>query len=612
MSLADEYLEGQATARWWDKSERADLHANLWKTVDHLIREQSHYEVNYMHLLRMYSNRLASMFFGQDFSAQMDSGQVIKLNMIKSCVDTTVAQIAAERARTMHLVSGGDAELRRKALQMDKYVLGVFMETNHYPLSLDCFRDGDVWGSGWEKWFTRGNKIVAERIPSTEIIFDDNECRYGAPRNLYQVKDVDPDMLAERFKKKKREIRGSKILRDEMYDFDKGLHRPVTAIEAWHLPSGPGAKDGLHAIVTSDAQCLVRPWNWDFFPFTKWDWQTPPFGYPGMGLVEDLAPIQIEINFLNQKIQRIYNLAAGIVWTEKNSQIGRLDNRDIAVRHYKGRAPVFQQLGSVPADMLGRVDNLYAKGYEQSGVSMMAATAQAQGVESGEARRVLYDIGNRRFRHTGQRWADYHVECSKQVIRCSEEIVRRGGDIEIVGPGEDYIENLTYTDIRLPKNEYLVKRFPVALLPDEPAGKIETLSKLMQMVGPEMAPQLMGLLTGIPDVEYFVKRITAPYEAAESTVQRILETGEYTPPRPGMNLQLLMDIAVKELNRGFVLQLPVDKIDALNRFIDDISFLEQQMAPPPPPPQEMGETLPGVPPTPEALATPPPAPAPVQ
>jgi len=611
MSLADQYFDERETCPWWDKSVRSTIHEEIWKTVEHLVHEQPHYEANDMHLLRMYSNRLASAFFGQDFAAQMDSGQVIKFNTIKSCVDTTIAQIAAERSRCMHLVQGGDRELQRKALANDKFVLGIFMETNRYAVANDVFRDGDVWASGFEKWYTRGNKIMCERVPSTEVVFDDNECRYGAPRSLYQIKDVDANQLADRFKKKRQAIRGSKILREEMYDFG-GLSRPVTAIEAWHLPSGPKATDGVHAIVTSDAVCLVEVWKWNFFPFHKWDWVTAPFGYRGMGLVEDLSPIQIEMNFVAQKIQRIYNLAAGVVWTEKGSQTGRLDNRDISVRTYKGRPPVLQQLGSVGGEFFQHIDRLYGRAYEQSGISQMAATGAPAGVESGEARRVLYDISNRRFRHVSQRWADGSVEAAKQVIRCAEEIIARGGDIEVVGPGDDYIENLSYRDIRLPENSYLIKRFPVALLPDEPAGKLEVVSKLMQMVGPERAPELMGLLTGIPDLESIVGRMTAAYDAAESTVQRVLETGDYEPPRPGMNLQLLRDIAVKELNKGYFLQIPEERLAAVQRLLDDIGFLEDQMAPPPPVPQEIDNSLPGVPPSPEAQAIPPTAPTPVQ
>jgi hypothetical protein len=610
VSLADEYLEKKSSFRWWDKEARDNINGNIWNTVDHLIREQYHHEVNYMHQLRMYSSRHASVFYGQDFSAMIDPGQIIRMNAIKSCVDTATAQIAAERSRCMHLVSGGDAELARKATKMDKYVLGVLLEANHYPISLDSFRDGNVWGSGEEKWYTRGNKIICERVPTTEIIFDDNECRYGSPRNIYQVKDVDADEFAYRFKKNKEEIRGSSLLREEMYNFDQGLHRPITAIEAWHLPSGPGAKDGLHAIITSDAICLVEPWEHDCFPFTKWDWQTAPFGYNGMGLTEELTPIQIEINFIAQKVQRIFNLAGGIVWTEKGSQVGRMNNRDLVQKHYKGRPPVFQQMGSVPAEMFNHMDRLYSRCFEQSGVSQMAAQGtRPPGIESGEGLRVLYDIGSRRFRHTSQRWADYHVNASKQVVRCSEEILARGGKVEIVGPGEKYIENLNYADIRLPENSYLVKRFPVSLLPDEPAGKLETVSKIMQMVGPDMAPQFIGLLTGMPDVERIVKRFTAPLDAAESIVQRILATGEYEPPRPNMNLQLLLDMAVKEMNFGYVEGVPEERLSVLQRFIDDIGFLQERMMPPPMPgglpPEGMGETLPGQPPSPEAMATPP-------
>ena len=606
MSMADEYLEGLASPFWWKKENRRDVHSHVWATVEHLIKEQQHYENMYTHLLRMYSSRMASGFFGQDFSIAIDPGNIIRMNAIKSCIDTSVAQIAAERARPMHLVQGASHTLRDKAEKNDKYVLGIFTALKHFPLSLDVFRDGDIWGSGWEKWYTRGNQIVAERVPATEVVFDDNECRYGTPQSLFHVKDVDPDMLADRFKKKKQEIRGSKILREGMYDYG-GLHKPVTAIEAWHLPSGPQAKDGLHTITTSDAQCLIEPWTENVFPLQKWDWQTPPFGMLGLGMAEDLSPMQIEINYIAQKIQRIFNLAASRVWIEKGSQIGRLDNKDISVGHYKGRPPVIQQLGSVSGEFFNHLDRLYARCFEQSGISQLQAQGlKPAGLDSGEALRVIHDIGSRRFKHVGQRWADYHVECGKHVQRCSDEIVRRGGKIEIVGEGGDAVEKLNYADIRLPENEYLIKRFPVSLLPDEPAGKLELVAKIVQMVPPEMQPQFMGLMSGIPDVEPIIKRMTAPYDAACSIVERILTTGTYEPPRAGMNTQLLMDLATKEMNHGWAVGIPEERLEVLQRFIADIGFLEEQMQPPPVPPDMAGAAaLPGAPPSPQAQATPP-------
>lgn len=602
----DQKGPGEATPFWWRKEYRGDIYSHIWKNVDYLLKHQSYYANQHVHLLRMYSNRMASSLFAEDFSSAMDYGQIIRLNMVRACVDTAIAQIGAERSRTMHLSVGADSELQRKAKQNDQFVVGLLNKVKHSAVALDVFRDGAVWGSGWNKWYTEGNNIKCERVPATEMVFDDHECRYGKPQTLYQVKDYDPDILAERFPKKKKAIKGSAILRDGMYA-EGGIAKPVTAIEAWHLPSGPNAKDGLHSIIVSEDKLLIESWDWRDFPFTKWDWMTAMFGLPGIGMVENAESIQVEINFIAQKIQRIYNLAGSVVWLEKNSGATKPDNRDFQVRRYTGRPPIIQSLGTVGGEFFNHMWRLYAQGFDEAGISQMFSEAgKPADLESGEALRVHRDIGTRRYKHTSYRWADFNsMDTTEQIHRCGREILARGGDIELVGEESGQAYKLSYKDIVLPKNGYLIRKHPVGLLPDEPAGKVAMLGKLAEMFGPEHTPHFMQLIADIPDLESVIDRMAAPYNAAITTIQRILETGDYRKPRPHMNLTLLRDLGTKELNLGYVKEISEDRLEALSRFLDEVDWLEEQRAPKPMPPVMApgASMMPGSPqPTPQAEA----------
>ena len=82
---------------------------------------------------------------------------------------------------------------------------------------------------------------------ASEIFVDDVEALYGQPRQLHRVKQVDRQVLLDMFPDDAGLIMGAKPSRTE----ENGrsiIADMITVRESWHLPSGPGAKDGKHVI----------------------------------------------------------------------------------------------------------------------------------------------------------------------------------------------------------------------------------------------------------------------------------------------------------------------------------------------------------------------------
>lgn len=574
---------------WWNEP-KADAYRHIWAHVQFLQEKQSYQKTADLHFLRLYSNRVAFSLEGHDWFSAIDSGEKIRLNVCKSCLDTSVAQTATQKSRPMHLVTGGDFEAKQRAKRLDKFVLGCFQDVKQYVLGLDIYRDAGIYGSGFEKIYDDHGRIRCEKVPPSEILVDDHEAKYGKPRQLFHVKEVEKAVLKmdPDFKKYKAEIELSCLLHQEASDSDT-LTDKCTVIEVWLLPSFPGAGDGLHAI-SVEKVCLVHEeWKDVNFPIAKYDWTPALYGYRGMGLIEELQPVQIEINYIAQKIQKLMNIMTTSVWVEKGSQVGPINNKDGACRSYTGRPPMFQTVSPISGEYFQHLDRLKAVAYELSGISQLSAQSlKPAGLDSGAAIRAFQDVGSQRFRHMSQRWAQFNLDVGERMVECARRIRDRGEDVQVLCQGDRDVESINFESAELERDKYVMAVHPMNALPDEPAGKIQTLKELAQ-VNPALGPALMQLLDDVPDLGRLAKRENAQFDLPEKYISSILEHGVYESPFAEMNLQATRTQATSALLQARIDGVPEDRIELLRRFIDEVDFLMTPPAPqmPATPPEGM-------------------------
>jgi hypothetical protein len=605
---------------WWLSPKEA-AHGPVFKAVEFLEERQSTRHAANLHHLRLYSNRMAQALTGQSFTDSMDSGEKIRLNVVKGAIDAATAQIATNRPRPMFLTERGNYEQVKRAERLGRFILGQFYALDQYALSLEIFRDACIFGTGFQKVYRVGGKICTERLLADQIIIDENESRLGRPRQLFiRYNDANRELLAERFPDFREHIMAAKHMDSPFSEnHDEGIAEPCTVIEAFHLPSGPDADDGRHVISVSGATLLDEKWTRERFPIAKFDWSSAPLGYFGIGAAEEITPIQVEINFIAQKIQKLMTLATSMVWKEKGSFLGKIDNTDWAVREYTGKPPIFQTTASVSAEYFHHLDRLIQRAYELVGISQLSAQSKKpSGLDSGEALRVYNDIGTRRFLHVGQRWEQFHMDITELILDEARDIEEEGEDaLTVLAQGDRDVEEIDFSDVSIEKNKYQMRVHPVSIIPDTPPGKVEMMQKLSQ-IAPGMGPRLVRSLPGIPDLEREIALETAPQELAELLVNNILEHGDYDLPDPLMNnLALTRDVAQRSLARAFIDGVPEERQELLRRFILSIDGM-QKLSPAPMQPQP-GAAGPGEPPAPPVasgppnmMAMPPGAPMPMQ
>jgi hypothetical protein len=590
--IDDLYYNEEECDLWWREPEGEDMATAIFATVQAIDRDQEHRQLSNLHHLRLYSNRLASGLSGEDYSL-MDDGERIKLNVIKSVIDAAASQIASNQQKVMHLTTGGNRKQITRAKRLNKYVAGQFRAVKQRKIALKVFFDAAIFGTGFEHVFSEKGRIKCERVFPNDIIVNDAEARDGSVRQMFRHMEVSREVAMEKFgttAERKSAIEDAELIRRDT-SYRTSNADMMSIVQAWHLPSGPDADDGWTAIACSGTTLEVRKWKRDTFPIVSFRVAEAPLGYWGIGFAEELTSIQIEINYLAQKIQTLMNLATTQLWKKKGEGVGKIDNEDMGTRTYKNTPPVAIPIKPAAVEFYQHMWELFDRAFAITGVSQLAAQSQKPaGLNSGEALRVYNDIGSRRFQHVGGDFEDFHVAVGDCMIAEASDILERddSAEIKVLAAGDKDVEEISFKDVQIDRDKYISQPWPASILPDTPAGKLQTVTEISQ-VNPEIGAHAAMLLTGVPDLEAVVSRINAPYELVDLYLTRMIDDGEYDPPLPYMDLAMAQRMAQLELLRAHKDGVEEERLELLRRFMDECAALQEAaaMAAAPPPMQGM-------------------------
>lgn len=536
----------------------------------------------------------------------------VTYNVVQSVVDTVCANVAENKPKPYFLTSGGNYRMQRKAKRLNQFVDGVFYENAAYDLGGLAFRDGCIGGDGLIHVFARNERVTFERVLSAELYVDEVEAMYGSPRNMHRVKNVDRLELANHFPKAKAAILGADLSNPQDSGNVANIADMVTARESWHLPSGPGAKDGKHIVSIDGAVLFQEEWEHDFFPFARFQWCPRPLGYWSQGLAEQLQNLQLEINKVLYMIQRSMHLAGTFkVFLQNGSKIVKehLNNDIGAIVNFTGQPPIFYVPQVVPPEYYQHVATLIERGYQIGGVSQLAAAAKKpDGLDSGKAIRAYKDNDSDRFRTIGRYNDKLYLDLAKLSIAVAKDIAKDNrGHYEVTVPGKKFLQKMDWKDIDLDDDEYVMQCFPVSKLPSEPAGRLETIQEYIQagMLSPRQGKRLLDF----PDLDQVEGLQNAAEDVLTEVLDKIVDEGEYTPPEPEDDISLARELVLEYLARGRTQDLEPERMEMLRCFltqVDELQTLAQppalpapmaggpQAQPAPPPTSDLIQNVPGL------------------
>lgn len=574
--------------KWWMQDEQERPGA-LFGVVKYLQNYQSLRTTQLLSSTRLYGGLslmgLNGLTYSKLASVSNASSSRLTYNICQSCVDTAQAKMAKNKPKPLFLTSGGDYKLQRKAKKLTKFMEGVFYENKTYQLGAQVFKDAEIWGSGAIHVYECNKRIVYERVIPTELIVDDVEAFYGCPRSLYRTKNVDRSVLIDLFPDHEKAIRDANGARPDDLGAYPSTSDEVQVIEAWHLPSGPDADDGMHTIAIYGKELFSEEWEHHYFPFVFFHWNKKQFGFWGQGLVEQLQSIQLEINKLLWVLQRSYHLAGSFkILLENGSKIVKEHmNNDIgAIINYSGTPPSYVTPPIVQPELYPHLENLEKKAFELAGISQLSASSQKPaGLNSGKALREYNDIESDRFMIVGQNYEEMYVQLAQLTVSIAKHAFG-GSSYKVKAPGKKFIETIDWKDVHMREDEYVLKIYPVSALSDNPSERLDDVQELMQagIVDPDTGRRLLDY----PDLEAEEGLANAELDYLHEIFDKMVDEGEYTPPEPFDNLQTARKLCLEYYAKGKCSGLEEDKLELFRRFLSQIDTIEQAAMPPMPAP----------------------------
>jgi hypothetical protein len=583
----DNSPNGRYESRWWavPKAERAE---SLAKIMTAIAQYDSKRQTQYQISTRLYGNTNLMGLNGLSMTKIASVNNALKdrmsYNLVQSTVDTVTSKMGKNKPKPLFLTSKGDYKMHRKAKKLDQFVDGVFYENEAYAMGTDVFRDAGVFGDGFVHVFDHYGRVKFEKVMPSELYVDWVEAFYGYPRQLHRGKNVDRTVLMDLFPKHKDKILAANSASADLMGAYQNVADQIFVGESWHLPSGPDATDGLHVIWIDSEILFEEKWEKDHFPFAKFSWGKRMYGYWGQALAEQIQNLQLELNKLLWVVQRSMHLAGTFkVFIKNGSKFPKEHlNNDIGAIIAGNEPPQYIVPPIVQPEVYSHIQTIKTMAYEQAGISQLSAAAQKPaGLNSGKALREYNDIESDRFMTVGQEYERFFMQLAKLSVGVAKDIYEREGSYKVKVPGKKFVETIDWKDVDLQEDQYTMKIFPVSSLPNEPAGRLQTIQEYIQ--AGFITPRAGRRLLDFPDLEQIEDLQNASEEWIHEVLERIVDDGVYTPPEPYDDLNLASELGLQYYAQGKSLGLEEEKLQLLRNFMAQVNLLKQKALPPPPP-----------------------------
>lgn len=604
---------GVVNPRWWEVPKEEMAHC----VVDVGTRLHSDASERHMAMLRharLYENCELDTLDGRSYSDSiarqiiMGTG-LMSLNVGASCVDTLTAKVTKNRPRPNFLTSGASWTSQMKARALDKWARGFFYETKVYQKMRPVFVDGCEFGTGALQVYDRGDgKLECDRVIANELLIDDLDGMYGNPRQLVRVKFVPRDVLTRLYPEHAEAIAeaGKQQKAEDITAHPEVVSNTVQVWEAWHLPSGPKAGDGKHAIAIDGALLHCEEWKIDKFPFVFYRFKKRTTGFWGKGVIETVQPIQIELNKTVRSISRqMHRKGKGRTYVQIGSKVvaSHLTNNDGGdIVMYTGSPPIDAAHNVIAPEEFNYVIQLRQQAFQECGISELSAAAKKpSGLDAAVALREYSDIESERFAPQHQDWEQAFLDYADLAI---DLITKQYGwkEYKVLVPGRRDLLEVDWANINLDRDSYVMQMFPASSLPQTPSARYQKVKEMMQdgFIDKPVGQRLLEF----PDIEAESNLGNAMLDDADATISAILdeETPELKPLEPYQNLDLIIQRAnaayLYARHRG----CPEERLKLLRNLIDNATAQKAAtMAPPPAAPMPGGEMgapppMPGGPP----------------
>lgn len=548
----DQPSRSGGNATWWLEKNQEERCRQAEAVANDMITRWQTRTYTMARLLRAYRSRVNVGYVPMNaFLQTLSSNGVLSLNVIRAVINTMAARVGKNKPKVMYLTKGGDSRARKKARSYEEFTDGSFMKSKTRQRTAKALLHTLVFGTGCVKSYVDEGEICDDVVLPTNILIDPVDGAGGDPRQLHEIYHVDKGRLQEMFPKRAIEIGQLQPLEDrqeelEKYhlNYDSGMSewsRKLRVMASYHLPSSKRSKDGMLCLSVQGVPLSCQQYSRCRYPHSFLRWQDDPVDFWGAGLAEELLGIQAEINRTLRKIQvAIQRLAVPYVLADQAARVKHEQMNGVpgSIINYVGREPRVVTWQAVHPELFAHLDRLYLKAFEISGVAQASAQGAPQATRSGRAALVEDDKQTVRFSNFEEAWEQFHLDIADMHIKlaASEDCK----DYKVAAKVNNALKEVKASELDLEEDEWLIQRWPASLMPETPAGRIQMLEQLYNILGDQIPPVEFIRMLDAPDVEKYTSRATAPARVVERLIDMALEQGKVGRVTPEMALDLLL------------------------------------------------------------------------
>lgn len=549
--------------KWFDPQYKDRREGPLFSSIS-MLRDNQGDRLKYLEVYKMLYSEDQSKGYTMGISNLVNKLRADRTrfseNIIKSVIDTICAKIGKNTPKPMINTSGGDAQLRRKAQDLNKYIYGKFDELKVGPISRLILRDACVVGTGVGKILIDEStkNISIERIPVSTMFVDNNEVQYGKPRQMFQVISADKDTMAACYPKFAKKLQSAAEPDRSLFSYkkvDSTLTDHIELVEAWKLPDVVGNK-GRHVICASNCTLVDEDYEDDEFPFVFIHYSEPLQGFWGEGLSKLLLEIQLRVNYLIINISENIRLCGKPMYLlEQNSNVapGQLQNRIGNSLYYKGTKPELVNFQSTNPEVFRWLEDQRRRALELAGISQLSTQGEKPaGMTSGVALETYHDIETERFVLLGKSFEQFHMDVSEKMIKLTAKAYEDADEEERDQIFKAYysrswdVREINWGDVHMKRDEFNMEILPISSLPNDPAGRFQKIQEFIQsgFIDKDTGRELLDF----PDMQAKTNLLDAAKDNAEKIVEEVYWDGKDHIVEKYHNIQYMKQYAQQMYN----------------------------------------------------------------
>jgi hypothetical protein len=574
----------------WIESEKDKVHEALFSLV-------SDYEDNVNNSISTANLDNVGQYLGSGFGTIDGSGyrndininqqlgtnnsNRVNINLTAALIDTLTAKLASLTILPKAITNRSNAKGRQQAEDLNDLIKGLMNKYKIHHLLTLAMRDAMINKVGYIKVVKdkKNAEVKIERLYANEIIIDPSDGFYNNPYKMVHKKLIPISVAVKLFPKFKEQIEGASVVEVRRGAENMNYTPSIMILEAWC--KNTYLKKGRHVIAIENVTLLDEPYEKDYFPVVKIDYNEPVIGWLGQSAVDELAPLQREVDRIVATQQAIMKLVSiPRVFYDINSQmkpehmtnkVGIMIGMDLK----NGVAPIIHNGSAMPPELGQQLEFLITQMYQRVGLTPMDTQGQApMGLESGEALRTMGDIKSERWQMLRQTFELQHIELVQVLLQELTEIDFKINTLDkVIG-----LRQLSTSIIPKDFESFVLQIVPTSSLPTDPAGRIDTIERFVAngFIDREYAADLLQM----PDLESQIAMSSAPRKFVEMSIEDMLETSEYITPEPYDPLDFAMTTALRHYSWERMNDKDETKLKLLRRYINDCRKLIQQIQTP--------------------------------